>query len=63
MKSYSFIPTTTLGSRTATWKIKTKLVANKFTTGQGVGINNNTGEIDPSTITSFQTGQNEKLEF
>lgn len=57
MKSYSFIPTTTLGSRTATWKIKAKIGGNKFTTGQGVGINNNTGEIDPSTITSFQTGQ------
>lgn len=57
LKNYHFIPTTTLNGRSATWKIKAKIGGNKFVTGQGVSINENTGEIDPSTITEFQTGQ------
>lgn len=57
MKSYDFTPTTTLNGRTATWKIKAKIGGTKFTTGQGVSIDKNTGKINPSTITNFQTGQ------
>ncbi len=57
LKAYNFIPTTTLGKRTATWKIKAKIGGSKFITGQGAGIDETTGEINAGTITGFQTGQ------
>lgn len=57
LKEHSFVPTTTLNGKSATWKIKAKIGGSKHITGKGVSINEQTGEIDPSTITEFQTGQ------